>query len=162
MANNENGDEEETPLAELADHVATRRESSLESDSVWSDIIEEEYTADDFVWDHFSETIQSQTTTTSKEPFTEDNAAYRSIDHDRTKSDVPDGVGGLSLRGQILHGYILSIIFLTGAAIYAATSFEILPRHYWLLSLPFFALGLILIVPVVAWEAGVWDPTQIG
>lgn len=165
MSHNENGsddNDEAPPLSDLAEHVASRREASTDPESIWTDLSQEDLTAEDFMWDNFADTIESPTTTTTETDTTNRSQTLHSIDRERTKSSVPEGVGGLSLHGQILHGYILSIIFLTGAAIYTATAIGILPRQYWLLSFPLFIVGIILIIPVIAWEVGIWDPRQIG
>lgn len=165
MSHDENGsdeNEEAPPLSDLADHIASRRHTNTEGDSIWADLSQEDLTAEDFVWDHFSDTIESPTTISAETDTPDESQTVHSLDREYTKSSVPAGVGGLSLHGQILHGYILSIIFLTGAAIYTATSIGILPRQYWLLSIPLFAIGIILIIPVIAWEIGLWDPRQIG
>jgi hypothetical protein len=164
MAHDDNGydeDDDDPPLSDLADHVASRR-TATDQDSIWSDLSQEDINADDFVWEHFSDTIESPRPIPADDDGPERTESVHSIDRELTSSSVPDGVGGLSLHGQILHGYILSIIFLTGAGIYTATSIGMLPRQYWLLSIPLFSLGIILLIPVIAWEIGVWDPRRIG
>ncbi len=165
MSHDENGfdDNEETPpLSDLADHVSSRRDASTERETVWADLSQEDLSMEDFVWDHFTDAIDSPTTIATETESTDQSHVVHSLDQEHTKSAVPEGVGGLSLHGQILHGYILSVIFLTGAAIYTATTIGILPRQYWLLSLLLFTIGIILIIPVIAWEVGIWDPRQIG
>lgn len=166
MSHDENGfDENENapPLSDLADHIASRREVSNERESIWADLSQEEdLTTENHVWDHFTTSIESHTPISTENDPTDQPQGIQSMHREYTKSAVPENVGGLSLHGQILHGYILSIIFLIGAAIYTATTIGYLPRQYWLLSFPFFILGIILIIPVIAWEVGIWDPRQIG
>lgn len=158
MANDrdEDADPDSTPLSDLAERVSHERMSPHEeSDSIWEMLDRSEYPGDSDIWAKLTQRrdVVTPTVDGDLDPV---SSGTRVIDENH------GGVGGLSTIGQIIHGYITALIFLLGLLIVTAAATGIITNHLWVLSLPLFALGVILLVPVIAWELDVWDPREIG
>lgn len=46
--------------------------------------------------------------------------------------------------------------------VYLAALFHLIPRPYWVLSLPPLAIGVAGLVPIIAWLVGIWNPHEVG
>ncbi len=60
----------------------------------------------------------------------------------------------------VIHGVLTTIIFIASFGIYVGAVLSLIPRHLWIVSLPFFALGVFFLTPLFAWSLGIWNPTK--
>lgn len=80
----------------------------------------------------------------------------------RRNADRTPARATISNNEKIVHGYLTVLSFGAALVIYVAAVVGLLARPLWLLSLPPFAVGVVLLVPILALYLGVWDPTRIA
>lgn len=161
-----NGDdepEERTPLDDLSRSIEERRQvrkkdEPVQDDDIWA-TVREESEGDGEAWSNV--VMKGEYDPPEHEADTVGTDAMGSA----ARSGIADGPKGWlpeypSTSVFIIHGISTGIVLLLSLLVYVSAVFSLIPRHFWILSLPLLALALFGIAPMMAWYMGIWNPKE--
>lgn len=161
--NGEDESEERTPLDDLSRSIKERREGRQaretgQEEDIWEAVQEETGTSQkpfaDVVIEEEPARITDDSSTVTVESIGSTGAPGET---ERTQGWVPEYPSGSVF---IIHGLTTAAVLLLSLVIYMSAVLSLIPRHYWIISLPLLALALFGIAPMVAWYAGIWNPKE--